>query len=70
MKKEFNKTIELLLRLMTRKILLDAPLNTSTVLDLLNQNIEKDPKFDQTLAPLYAKIIGSVIVTKSAEAWK
>lgn len=70
MKKEFNKTIELLLRLMTKKILLDAPLNAAMVLDLLNQNIEKDPKFDQTLAPLYAKIIGSVIVTKSAEAWK
>jgi hypothetical protein len=69
LQKEFGKTVELLMLLMAKQILLDEPLTASTVLDLLNQNIESDPRFEQTLAPLYAKIIGSVIVTKSREVW-
>jgi hypothetical protein len=69
LEKEFRKTVELLSLLMAKQILLDEPLTATTVLDLLNQNIETDSRFEQTLAPLYARIIGSVIVTKSREVW-
>jgi hypothetical protein len=69
LQREFSKTLEMLLSLMAKQILLDEPVSASTVLHMLNQNIETDPKLEQTLAPVYAKIIGSVVVTKSGEVW-